>query len=262
LRHVTVYGGCGPLAGAAFGPLAARYAVRLTDVLSPAAGAARVASRWPGAFTPPVDFPPPHEFQQVDIGDSAAVLAAADGAGALVNCSVVRDQLEAAFRVNTIGAFNVFRAAVMQGIRRVVHTGPQVLNAAHPLGYAGDFDLPDEAPIRAGANLYFHSKYLGLEIGRVFAQNHGLEVAALLFSIFVNPAQPGRRRGGHLPPATVAWRDAGMAVRQAVAVPVLPSPFEVLRIVGDLPHGRFSNAKARRVLQWQPEESLAALWRT
>ena len=121
--------------------------------------------------------------------------------------------------------------------------------------------MPDDAPFRAGANLYFHTKYLGMEICRVFAQNHGLEVAALLFSQFVNPAQAQGERA-RLSPAGVSWDDAARAVRRAVELPHLPAPFQVLRIIGDLPHGKFSNARARRVLDWAPRDSLLHLWTT
>ncbi|MBI3972150.1 MAG: NAD(P)-dependent oxidoreductase [Chloroflexi bacterium] len=259
-QRVAVFGASGPLAAAAQGPLAAACTLRLTDVLSPENGAARIAARFPGAYLPqpPV---PPHEFRRVDITQPDEVRDASRDASALLNCTVVREHLDGAFLVNTVGAYNVMRAAVSHSIRRVIHTGPQVLNFGHPSGYGADFDIPDEAPIRAGAHLYFHTKYLGLEICRVFAQNHGLEVAALLFSTFVNPSQPGRRRG-QLGPAAVSWTDAGVAVRRAIDIPALPSPFEVLRILGDLPHGKFTNAKAKRVLGWQPVDSLVHLWQT
>jgi nucleoside-diphosphate-sugar epimerase len=150
-------------------------------------------------------------------------------------------------------------AAVAHGIRRVVHTGPQILSHDHPAGYGTDFGVPDDVPPRAGANVYFHSKYLGLEVCRVFAENHGLEVLALLFSQFVNPAQPGHARGA-LGPAAISWADAGRALERALDVPSPPSPFEVVRMLGDLPNGMFANDKARRVLGWTPEDSLLPLW--
>jgi hypothetical protein len=32
-------------------------------------------------------------------------------------------------------------------------------------------------------------------------------------------------------------------------------------VFADLPHGKFSNEKAKRILGWQPENRLEALWR-
>jgi nucleoside-diphosphate-sugar epimerase len=260
IRRLAVFGASGPLASAAAPLLAPSHTLRLTDLLPPEEGARRIGSRWPAAPRP-VRLPAPHECRQVDVSDGAAVLAAAEGMDALVNCTVVREHPEGAFRVNTVGAYNVVRAAVAHGIRRVVHTGPQILSADHPAGYGPDFDVPDEVPPRVGASVYFHSKYLGMEICRAFAENHGLEVAALLFSNFVNPDEPGTGRG-HLGPATVSWSDAGLAVRRAIEVPALPSPFEMMRILGDMPHGAFSSQKARRVLGWAPRDSLLHLWQS
>jgi nucleoside-diphosphate-sugar epimerase len=258
IRRVAVFGGCGPLAAATVPLLAPSYTLRVTDVLAPEAGAARIAQRFPSAFRPGT-LPPPHEFRRVDVSEGDAVRATAEEMDALVNCTVLREEVVAAFRVNVLGAYNVVRAAVACGIRRVVHTGPQILNFGHPAGYGADFDVPDEAPPRPGANVYFHTKYLAYEICRTFAQNHGLEVAALLFSNFVSPAA-APAPSGRLGPATVSWEDAGHAMRRAVEVPALPSPFEAMRIIGDMPHGRFGNQKARRILGWAPRDSLLARW--
>ena len=257
-KRVAILGASGPLAAAVTPLLAETHVVRQTDVLTPEQGAERIAGRW-SSWPRPVRLPEPHEFRHVDISDGDAVLSAAEGMDALLNCTVVREQAAGAFRVNTLGAYNVMRAAVAQGVRRVVHTGPQIVSLDHPAGYGADFGVPDEAPIRAGANVYFHSKLLGLEICRVFAAHHGMEVVAFLVSTFVNPAEPGRMRG-RLGPATVSWNDAGAALKRTIEVEALPSNFEVIRILGDLPSARFTNDKAKRLLGWEPKDSLAHLW--
>ncbi len=59
---------------------------------------------------------------------------------------------------------------------------------------------------------------------------------------------------------TVSWEDAGRAMRHALEAPSLPSPFEIFHILADLPHGKFSNTKAKRLLGWQPRDSLVELW--
>jgi nucleoside-diphosphate-sugar epimerase len=187
------------------------------------------------------------------------VLAACEGMDAIVNCTVVRPDLEKAFRVNTVGAYNVVRAALAHGIRRVVHTGPQVVSLDRAPGYWWDFDVPPDVPARPGVHLYHHTKFLGQELCRIFAEEHGLEVPVLQFSLFVNPqtAHPGPRSVG---PLSVSWDDAGYAMRRALEVAALPSPFEVMHILADLPHGKFSNAKAKRLLGWHPRDTLAHLW--
>jgi hypothetical protein len=67
---------------------------------------------------------------------------------------------------------------------------------------------------------------------------------------------------GSLGPATISWNDAGDALQRALEVEALPSTFEVIRILGDLPSARFTNDKAKRLLGWTPRDSLLHLWRT
>jgi nucleoside-diphosphate-sugar epimerase len=169
--------------------------------------------------------------------------------------------LVGAFRVNLVGAYNVCRAAVENGIRRVVHTGPQQTTAGvHGFhGYAHDFGIVDEVPGRPGASLYLLTKYLGQEVCRIFAEEHGLEVPTLLFTQFVNPDYPTDNPNGVYPMA-VSWTDAADAIRRALDVPVLPHPFEPIHISTDLPHGKYSNEKAKRLLGWQPRDRLARQW--
>jgi nucleoside-diphosphate-sugar epimerase len=45
-----------------------------------------------------------------------------------------------------------------------------------------------------------------------------------------------------------------------VEVKRLPSPFEVFNIVADLPHRKYLNDKATRILGWQPRDDFRAAW--
>jgi nucleoside-diphosphate-sugar epimerase len=254
IRNVVVFGAGGPLAAAGAPLLAPLYRLRLTDLRPLAEIVAEGKPQSPGAPLP-VLLDAPHEVMQVDVGDFDQVLRACEGMDAVLNCTVVRPHPVQAFVVNLIGAYHVMRAAVACGIRRVVHTGPlQVLNDRQG-GYAWDFGIPDDAPPRPGAWLYLHTKYLGQEVVRLFAEQYHLEVPALLFCNFANP-QTARRAG----PFTVSWEDAGHALRRALDVPSLPSPCEVLHILADLPHGKYSGAKAYRLLGWYPRDDLSGLW--
>lgn len=258
IRRVVVFGAGGPLASASAPLLAVTYTLRLTDVrpLQDIATDPRRIAR--GEPLPPL-LEEPHEMREVDAANPEQVLHACEGMDAIVNCSVVRPHPVEAFRVNCLGAHNIMRAAVAHGIRRVVHTGPQQVTMDRPGGYWWDFDVPDEAPPRPGSLLYSHSKYLGQEICRIFAETWDLEVPVLLFSRFVTP-QTARPNVDGMFPMTVSWADAGYAIRRALEVPVLPRPYEVFHILADLPHGKYSNEKAKRLLGWQPRDSLEHLW--
>jgi nucleoside-diphosphate-sugar epimerase len=256
-RKVVIYGAGGPLGAVTAEHLASDHVLRLTDI-RPLAEIAAGNPQSPGAPVPRV-LGSSHEERQVDVSDLKQVIAAAEGMDAIINCSVVRPDPVNAFRVNTLGAYNVARAAVTHGIRRIVHTGPVQFLLDHPSGYTADFDVSPDIPPRPGDNLYFVSKYLGQEICRIFAREHGLSIPALLFGNFVNPAEPPDL-SKELYPFTVSWQDAAVAMRLALHVETLPRPFEVLHINAELPHGHYPNDKAKRLLGWQPEDGLAALY--
>jgi nucleoside-diphosphate-sugar epimerase len=257
IRRVLLLGAGGPLASAAIPLLAASYTLRLAD-LRPLREIVADARRGAGQPVPTL-LGPPHELREVDVTDPAQVLAACEGVDAIVNCTVVRPHPVEAFRVNCLGAYHIMRAAVAHRIRRVVHTGPQQVTLDRPGGYWWDFDVPDEAPPRPGSLLYSNTKYLGQEVCRLFAEAYGLEVPVLLFSRFVDPATAQPTPDGVFP-MTVSWEDAGHALRRALEVPGLPSPFEIFHILADLPHGKYSNTKARRLLGWRPRDTLVHLW--
>ena len=173
---------------------------------------------------------PPHEVRAVDVTDYSQVLEATRGMDAVINMTVMRHDPVEAFRVNTLGAYNVIRAAVECGIRGVVQTGPQQVTNTMPGGYWSDIDLPSNVPPRPGVALYFISKFLGQEIVRDLRPG----------------ARPGGRRrccSGHSRtpttarpdelgcyPFLVSWADAAEAVRGALARAGIPPP------VRDLPH--------------------------
>jgi nucleoside-diphosphate-sugar epimerase len=258
IRRVVVYGAGGPLAAATSHLLAAAHTLRLTDYRPLADIIAENKPQSPGAPLPEI-FGPPHEVVQVDVTDPAQVIAAARGMDAIVNCTVIRPDPVEAFRVNTLGAYNVMRAAVENRIRRVVHTGPQLVTLGSPAGYNADYFITADAPPRPADHLYGHTKYLGQEICRVFAEYYGLEVPVLLFNNFSSPERL-RARGRGSSPFAVSWDDAGRAMQRAVEAPAFPSPFEVMHILTDLPHGKYSNEKAKRLLDWHPRDRLERGW--
>src|SRR5262249_31693991 len=134
----------------------------------------------------PRPFPPPHENRVVDVSNAEQVMAACEGMDAIVNCSVLREDPVKAFLVNTLGGYHSARAAVQPNIRRVVQPGPALTLVDDPPDYTWDYDQTPEAPPRPYRHLYFHSKYLGQEILRVFADYYDLEVPVLLYCHFVN----------------------------------------------------------------------------
>ena len=255
IRKVVLFGAGGPMGASAIQDMHQGYTLRLADLrpMADAIADLKVQRDYDPIIPPLLDAP--HENWIVDVRDPDQVMAACEGMDAIVNCSVLRMDPVNAFRVSAVGAYNMARAAVHHGIRRFVQTSP-LLQLVHGHGsHLWDYQIPVEAPSRPYESLYFLSKYLGQEILRVFAEHHDLEVAVMLFWELVNPVYPS-----HKPPFFVSWPDSGRALRRALEVPALPSPFEAFNVSVDLPHGKFDHSKIRRVLGWQPLDNLDHFW--
>ncbi|MBX2997278.1 MAG: NAD(P)-dependent oxidoreductase [Caldilineaceae bacterium] len=255
IRNVVVFGAGGPLGAAVAEVLSPHYTLRLTD-LKPVEELTHAKPQSEGAPLPTIP-QPPHEWRCVDVRDAAQVIDACAGMDAIVNLSVVRHDPADAFRVNTLGAFHVMQAAVVQRIHRVVHTGPFMLGDRGAGGYDWDEYIVDDVPPRPGIGwVYIPSKLLGQEICRVFADHYGLSVPTLTFCAFRNPAVPSR----YVHPLSVSWEDAAHAVHCALRVETLPTPYDYFHIGADLPHGVFPNQKAKTILGWQPHDRFEELY--
>ena len=257
IRRVVVYGANGPFGAIAAEVLEPDHILRLTSRRPMADVIAADEPQNPGAPMPRL-LDPPHEVSVVDITDPTQVLAAAEGMDAILNCTVIRPDPVEAFRVNMLGAYNLALAALECGIKRLVHTGPQQ-HFTHERSYEHDFSIPDEAPPRPGTHLYSISKLLGQEILRIFAEEYGMEVPALLWGQLQNHELAAPQPGGGCP-FTTSWYDTGQAMRLAITAPSFPRPFEVINVVADLPQGKMWNEKAERLLGWRPRYRLNRIW--
>lgn len=264
IQKIVVFGAGGPMAAAAVQELAPHYQIRVSDVRSIADIIAAGPRKDQRPDVPmPIPLGPPHDEMVVDITNADQVMAACEGMDAIVNCTVIRHDVVGSFRVNANGVFNVMNAAIAHGIQRVVHTGPFQLGMEGPIGYTWDDWIVDDVPQRPGhaMNTYLHTKYLGQEIARIFAEHYNLVVPSLFFcdfSDFVNL----RRPGDHVHPFTTTWTDTARAIRAAVETTAMPSPFEILHVNSDMPQGVFPNTKAKRILGWQPQDPTEAWWKS
>jgi len=258
--RVCVFGAGGPVGAMVATALAPDYTLRLGDVRDIhdilEAGDPR-DRRHPRPSVPE----PPHEWRTVDVRDYTQVLAATEGMDALINLTVLRHELADAFRVNLVGAYNVMKAAVACGVRRVIHTGPRHTRLGVEGDYWPDFDIPDGVPLHSGSNLYALTKQLGGEVVRVFAEQHGIEALCFLFTGF-RYADGGRAADGSgVSPLTVSWEETGEVFRYGLRAPALPNPYEVFSITARLPHGKYSPDRAERLLGWKPRDNFERLYR-
>jgi hypothetical protein len=241
------------------GALKDHYQLRVTDVrpLSEIAAGKPQSARAPL----PEALDPPHENRVVDVTKYDEVLAACRGMDAAINLTVVRPTLKPAFAVNTVGAYNIAKAAVATGLKRLIHTGPFHLGLGWDADYAHEFDLGDDIPLRPGTDLYAMTKFLGGQVIQTFAERHGLEVITFLYCGFRPRAVQEDEKGKGLGPFYTTWEDTGEAFLYGLRAPDMPRPYEPFFITSRLPHGMFRIDKAKRLLGWEPDDRLQELYR-
>lgn len=243
MKKVLILGGAGMLGPHIVPALQDQYDLRVTDIV-------------------PMPIPFQGEYRQVDVASLEQVMDAAAGMDAIINLSVLRQDRKLAFDVNTLGCYNMMRAAVAHGIRRIINTGPH-FTIAGPTYEGFDFDLNPDIPPQPGTNLYALTKSLGHEITRVFADHHDLYVQMYLFYIFRDPNDPQSMKArAEERPWVLSWGNAAQVFPLGLEIPFerLPSRFETFNILTEMPHGKFSNDKAKRILGFTPWDDLASIW--
>ncbi|MDA0837652.1 MAG: NAD(P)-dependent oxidoreductase [Planctomycetota bacterium] len=233
---VLILGAGGPVAVSGIEAFEGRHELRLTDLL-------------------PLESEE-HETMQVDVTNPQQVLDAAEGMDAIINCTVMRPHPTLAWDVNLRGSYNALKAAAHHGIKRFIHTGPIAMWGRSPGSYLYDFDVDESAPPRPGTNLYFITKYLGLEACKAFADRYNMQVIAFHYNGF------GDRRGfaGGTIPFAAHPEDVGQAFRLGLEVENLPSNFELFHISSRYTHGQFPTTKAEELLGFVPKHDFSKLY--
>ncbi len=142
-----------------------------------------------------VDIVPPREtlsrFQVVDLMNLGETVEALSGADAVVHLAANPNPTgwteERMFRHNTQTTYNVFRAAMVLRLQRVVWASSETM-----LGLPFDRQLPHYAPIDEEAPLYPESSYalskmLSEEMARQFSRWTGIPFVGLRFSNIMEP---------------------------------------------------------------------------
>jgi len=186
----------------------------------------------------------------VDVTDYGQVLEASRDMDAIINFTVIREDPVLSFRVNTIGAYHVMKAAAENGVKKVVHTGPQLVIR----GYCHDFDV-DDVPPMPGTAYYNITKYLSNEVCRIYARAYGIQTICFLFAgLGAKPKEPVIRQDFSY--FTIVWEDLQQACRLALEIEAVPDNFQIFNMHSYLGHGKFLTEKARRILGYVPLEKL------
>lgn len=130
-------------------------------------------------------------FLKVDLTDQGQVLEALHGADAVVHLGAVPapgiQTEEATFRNNTLSTFNVFNAAMLLNLQRVVWASSETV-----LGLPFEREQPAYAPIDEEHPLYPESSYalskvISEEMARQINRRSGIPFVGLRFSNIMEP---------------------------------------------------------------------------
>ena len=133
-----------------------------------------------------------------DLTDEAAILAAADGADAIVHLGGIPSEREfdEILGPNIVGTRNVLEAAHRGGATRVVFA-----SSNHVTGmYASGHPLDGTDPVRPDSN-YGVSKAFGEALARMYSDKYGLEVVCLRIGSFQPRPRIARELSTWLSPA-------------------------------------------------------------
>lgn len=126
-------------------------------------------------------------FLQVDCTDFGSVVAALDGADAVIHMAAIPNPLVApeheVFRINMVSNWNVLQAAEIHGVSKVVMAssinaiGAGFSKAPVPPKY---FPIDEKHPTRVEDG-YAQSKWLGEEMADAFCRRRDMQIASMRF---------------------------------------------------------------------------------
>jgi nucleoside-diphosphate-sugar epimerase len=199
-----------------------------------------------------VDVVPPAErlapFLVADLTDLGETLEALRGAAAVIHLAAIPAPgirtVEATFRINTSSTYNVFSAASVLGLERVVWASSETVlglpfgrrharNLLDRAAAPGHVEAPEYVPIDEAHPLRPHSSYslskvVGEEMARHFARWSGIPFVALRFSAIREPTEYAAFPDSWTDPHLAEWnlwsyvdaRDVAQASRLALTAPV------------------------------------------
>lgn len=195
------------------------------------------------------DLGPTETLIRGDTTDAGAVEAAARGANVVVDMAGVSDVApfrEKLLPTNILGTYNVFEAARLAGVPRVVYASTH-----HTVGYypAGE-RLDENAPYRP-SSMYGVTKCFAEATGRLYADKAGLQVVCLRIGFFQNRPLEERHLAVWISPG-----DMARLVRCAVEAPGIH--YEVVYGISNNTRRWWDLDRAREVLGYSPQDDAEA----
>jgi uronate dehydrogenase len=184
-----------------------------------------------------------------DTTDAAAVEAAAHGADVIVDMAGVSDVApfrEKLLPTNILGTYNVFEAARVAGVPRVVYASTH-----HVVGYYPAGERLDETVPYRPSSMYGVTKCFAEATGRLYADKAGLEVICLRIGFFRD--RPLEER--HLA-VWISHADMARLVRCAIEAPNIR--YEIVYGISNNTRRFWDLTRAREVLGYEPQDDAEA----
>jgi uronate dehydrogenase len=177
------------------------------------------------------------DFAQADLTDFDAIARVAEGIDVIVHlgATAMEDAWPTVLQNNIAGTFNIFEAARVQNVRRVIFASTH-----HVVGYypRGKRVAPDD-PVRPDSR-YAVSKVFGESLGRLYADKHGIETIAMRIGTFQSKPLDRRQLS-----AWISRRDMVELTRCCIDAPKVH--FEIVFGVSDNRRNWWDIGSARRL---------------
>lgn len=185
------------------------------------------------------------EVVTTDITDIEQLVRAMQGIDCVVHLAGIPDEdtWDRIRRLNIEGCYNVFEAARMAGVKRVIFA-----SSNHAVGFHRRDRMIDNEVMPRPDSRYGVSKVFGEALGRLYADKYGLSVACLRIGSFRPDDQPSVER--HLF-SWISHRDTVQLTRRAIDAPKYH--FLIAYGVSANARNRWDNANVR-FLGYVPED--------
>jgi uronate dehydrogenase len=229
MKTVLITGAAGDIGSHLRRELSGKYQLRLSDIRP-------IGKRAAGETFMKADVAKLKDMRRVTRGVDAIVhLGGISGEGAW----------EAILETNIIGTYNIFEAARINGVKRVVFA-----TSNHAVGFYRRDETIDHRVYPRPDSRYGVSKVFGEAIGSLYADKHGLEVFNIRIGN-VNPRPIDKRRLS----IWISPRDIAQLVSIGIDHPDIR--FEIVYGISDNRRSWYDNANARR-LGYRPRDDSEA----
>jgi uronate dehydrogenase len=191
------------------------------------------------------DAAPGEEVVQADVQDFAATRASLKGIDCVVHLGAlpVEHPWEQILPINIAGTYNVFEAARLEGVKRVIFA-----SSNHAIGYYRRSERIDHTAQPRPDSRYGLSKAFGEALGHLYADKHNLSVISL--RIGTCRERPVERR--HLS-TWLSHRDTVQLVERCIEAPQVHCL--VVYGVSNNPRSWWDNSAAMQQLGYVPQDT-------